>query len=98
MGVVTQLMMQNQAEEARRVAEFFAQVGLPINLAQVGLSPEHSGALDDVAAGAMAFAPIHNLPFTVSAETVKAGVLAADALGTQVASELGDAAYRRVQS
>ncbi|NKB99138.1 MAG: iron-containing alcohol dehydrogenase [Pseudomonadales bacterium] len=35
MGVVAQLMMEGDVTEARRVAEFFARVGLPITLEQM---------------------------------------------------------------
>jgi glycerol dehydrogenase len=70
MGVVTQLMMQQQAEEARRVAEFFVAVGLPVQLAQMGLHAKDKAKLDSVVAGALAFEPIHNLPFKVSATEV----------------------------
>ncbi len=98
MGVVTQLMMQHNPDEAWRVAEFFARVGLPIHLHQLGLDAKSSAEINSVVEGALAFAPIHNLPFEVTAERVRQGILQADFLGREVAQKLGDMAYQRVQS
>ena len=90
MGVLTQLMLQDDAAEARKVAEFFARVGLPVALRQFNLSANDADALTSVAAGAMGFAAIRNLPFEVTQETVHQAILDAD--------ELGEAAYQRVQA
>ncbi len=96
MGLIAQLMIQDQPDEARRVAEFFAAVGLPVHLGQIGLDASQTARINGVVDGALAFAPIHNLPFAVDADVVKAGLLAADELGRTVADEVGDAAYRRL--
>ncbi len=98
MGVVTQLVMQQDVAEATRVTEFFAQVGLPVHLGQIGLARDESARLDSVVMGAMEFAPIHNLPFDVQPEAVMNGILDADTLGREVAGRVGDAAYRRLRS
>jgi len=98
MGVVTQLMLQNDAAEARRVAEFFARVGLPIHLGQIGLAANQGKEIASVAAGAMAFPSIHNLPFEVTQESITQAMLDADKLGRSVAATVGDEAYRRIQS
>jgi glycerol dehydrogenase len=101
MGVVTQLLMENNATEASRVAQFFAQVGLPIHLGQFGLgveSAQDKNQIASVVAGAMAFQPIHNLPFEVTHARVNQAILDADTLGKQVTTTTGDVAYRRLQS
>lgn len=101
MGVVTQLLMEDNAPEASRVAQFFAQVGLPIHLGQFGLSAKDGKDKDKIASvvsGAMAFQPIHNLPFDVTETTVNQAILGADTLGRHVAASAGDIAYRRLQS
>ncbi|MEM9623544.1 MAG: iron-containing alcohol dehydrogenase, partial [Pseudomonadota bacterium] len=95
MGVISQLMMERDTHEAERVAEFFASVGLPIHLEQLGLSGGDPG-IDEVVEGALAFAPIHNLPFAVDANRVKEGLVGANQLGMRVSERLGDAAYRRL--
>jgi len=98
MGVMTQLMMLRDVDEARRVAEFFARVGLPIRFMQIGLEAAARESIDSVVDGAMDFLFIHNMPFTVSAQRVRQAMLDADVLGKSVAEKLGDKAYRRVQA
>lgn len=97
MGVLGQLAMCGEHQEAQRVAEFFAAVGLPVHLGQLGLSEQHPG-LAEVVAGAMGFAPIHNLPFKVTPEIVRKGLLSAHQLGLQVSDTRGDSAYRALHN
>ena len=96
LGVLSQLVMQQQMAEAQRVAEFFVNIGLPVHLGQVDLAPSDS-AIDDIVAGTLAFDPLHNLPFKVTAELVKQSLLDAHALGSEVTQQLGDEAYRRIR-
>ena len=98
MGVTTQLMLQQDLPEARRVSEFFARVGLPVHLGQFDLAATQSKEIASVAEGAMGFDPIHNLPFDVTVETVTQAMLDADELGRSVAADVGDEAYRRLQN
>jgi glycerol dehydrogenase len=96
-GVVTQLVMENDIDEARRVAEFFARVGLPITFDQIGLGDASNADIESVVAGTMAFEPINNLPFAVTGERVTQGLRQANDLGLRVVENLGDLAYRRLQ-
>ena len=98
MGVVAQLMMEGDDAEARRVAAFFARVGLPVTLEQIGVARNKDKELEVVAAGAMGFLGFENLPFPVTQEKVTSGLLAGDALGQTVIAELGDDAYRALQA
>jgi glycerol dehydrogenase len=81
MGVLTQLMLESDPAEAARVARFFATVGLPVHLGQLGLSPQDADALDAVIAGAMGFPYVSNMPFEVDADSLRGALLAADRLG-----------------
>lgn len=96
MGTVTQLMMESRPDEARRVAQFFARVGLPVHLGQVSLGPKDTAAIDKLVEGAIAFPFIGNMPFKVDAGLVHDAVIAAHELGAAVAQQEGDAAYRRL--
>jgi glycerol dehydrogenase len=98
MGLLTQLMIETQEAEARQVAAFFAQVGLPIHLEQLSLSPHDKGVLDTVMEVAMLFPYVGNEPFGVTAETLLAATLQADTLGKDVAKCFGDAAYRNLHA
>jgi len=97
MGTLAQLMMESRPDEARRVADFFAEVGLPIHLGQLGLDvSEHDAALDVVAQATLGFPFIGNMPQPVTPALACASVLDAHALGLAVAADAGDEAYRRL--
>jgi glycerol dehydrogenase len=96
MGTLAQLMMESRPDEAARVAEFFATVGLPIHLGQLSLDATHTSALDVVSEGTVAFPFTGNMPMPVTAELVRSALLDADRLGRTVAQKTGDAPYRRL--
>ena len=98
MGVVAQLVMESNPDEASRVARFFAAVGLPIHLGQISLGPADTAHLETIAGIAAEFPPIHNMPVPVTADVVKSAILEAHELGTSIADSQGDAAYRRLQA
>lgn len=95
MGTLVQLMMES-TEEARRVAEFFANVGLPIHLGQISLGPDSKEAIDTVVEAAMAYPTVHNMPMEMTPDFIRDSILGADELGRVVAADLGDTAYRRL--
>jgi glycerol dehydrogenase len=95
MGTLAQLMMEN-SDEARKVAEFFAQVGLPIHLGQLSLKPENDEALQIVAAATADFPFIGNMPTPITEELILTTIIAAHELGLSVAESLSDAAYRNL--
>jgi len=96
MGTLTQLMVESRPDEARRVAEFFATVGLPVHLGQLSLSDKDNGAIEVVTEGTMQFPYTANMPMPVTAEIVRTAILDAHQLGLTVTGKTGDAAYRRL--
>ena len=96
MGTTAQLVMESRLDEATRVAEFFAKVGLPVHLGQVSLSATDTGALDTLIEGTLEFPFIDNMPMKVDADVARNAVLGAHELGISVADKIGDAAYRRL--
>jgi len=98
MGTLAQLMMESRPDEAARVAEFFAAVGLPIHLGQLSLDAGDSRALDVVVEGTLAFPFIANMPQAVTAPLVRSAIIDAHALGLSVAGKSGDASYRRLHA
>jgi glycerol dehydrogenase len=96
MGTLAQLMMESRLDEAERVAEFFATVGLPIHLGQLSLDAGDTSALDVIIEGTLAFPFIGNMPQPLTAELVRSAVLDAHRLGLSMAEKIGDAAYRRL--
>jgi glycerol dehydrogenase len=89
MGTLAQLLLEASQdpaaqEEAERAARFFVQVGLPVQLQQLALSPQDEPALRQVVEAAMLFPFIGNMPFAVTADALFDAVLAADRLGRRV--------------
>ena len=85
MGVLAQLMLESDRTEAVRAAKFFAGVGLPVHLGQLGLSPADEESVGAVVGGALAFPYLVNMPFSVDSGALRQAILDADALGRGVA-------------
>ncbi len=97
MGTLTQLVMESK-EEASRVAEFFAEVGLPIHLGQLSLGVDDRSALGLVAEATMEFPFIGNMPLALTPESILASIIEAHELGLEVAQAIGDVAYKRLHT
>ena len=96
MGTLTQLMVESRPDEAKRVAEFFATVGLPVHLGQLSLDAKETDAIEVVTEGTMQFPYTANMPMQVTSETVRTAILDAHQLGLSVTGKIGDSAYRRL--
>jgi glycerol dehydrogenase len=93
MGLLTQLVLESNLEEATRVAEFFVQIGLPVHLGQLGLGPDDRAELSAVVADSLAFPFLANLPFEVNGDMLHRAVLEAHQLGVAVTARRGEAGY-----
>ncbi len=82
-GTLTQLVLEKLPEaELRPVLQWMVDIGLPVTLAQLGISDGSEAHLLPVARAACAEGDtLHNLPFEVGPEAVVAAMQAADALG-----------------
>ena len=82
-GTLVQLVMENRSrEEIKEVIGFCLEVGLPITLADIGVTDVTEAKIRKVAeASCAAGETIHNEPFAVTPAIVYAAILAADALG-----------------
>jgi len=97
MGLLTHLCLEGQPGEARRIAEFFAEVGLPVHLGHLSLSADrHDRELDGIVREALKIFFVHNEPFKVTAQKLKRALVQAHRLGMEVSREMGDEAYRRL--
>jgi glycerol dehydrogenase len=96
MGTLAQLVLESRGDEARRVARFFAQVGLPVHLCQLRIDAADANALDTIADAALAFPFIGNMPMPIDAAILRRGLLDAHALGLAVCERTGDASYQRL--
>jgi glycerol dehydrogenase len=98
MGTLAQLMMESRPDEAVRVAEFFAAIGLPVHLRQLSVDAADNSALDVIVEGTLGFPFIGNMPLPVTARLVRAAVLGANEVGLSVTGKTGDTAYRRLHN
>lgn len=82
-GTLVQLVLENRPrEQIEEVINFFAEVGLPTTLAEIGITAASEEKIMKVAeAACVAGETIHNEPFNVTVPAVYASILAADALG-----------------
>ena len=82
-GLLVQLVLEGQPRSVvESVLGFATQVGLPVTLAQIGLTDLPRDLLDQIAHRATAKGEtIHNEPFEVRPDMVADAILAADALG-----------------
>jgi len=94
MGLLTQLVFESRDAEARRVAEFFAAVGLPIHLGQLSLGADDGRQLRSVMETALTLPFVGNEPLPVTVDGLLTASRRADGLGRQVAQATGEAAYR----
>ena len=82
-GLLVQLVLEGQPRPVlEQVLHFAAEVGLPVTLAEIGLTDLPAELLQQVAARATAEGEtIHNEPFEVRPDMVGDAIRAADALG-----------------
>jgi glycerol dehydrogenase len=95
-GLMTQLVMEDRKAEARRVAEFFCSVGLPVHLGHLSLSPSDSHFLTVIADGTVEFDTTPNMPMEVDRAMVLAAFAGAHDVGIATVNEFGDDAYGRL--
>jgi len=96
MGTLAQLVLESRSDEARRVALFFVQVGLPVHLGQLCIDAGDARALDTIVDGTLAFPFIGNMPMPIDAAVLRTGLLGAHDLGLAVREQAGDASYQRL--
>ena len=82
-GVITQLVLENAPkEELNRVLDFCVSVGLPVTMAQIGVTEPTEGKIRQVAEIACAESDTaQNMPFEVNPDMVANAIWAADAIG-----------------
>ncbi len=96
-GLVTQLILEGNKAEARRVCEFMAKVGLPVHMEQLGLDADKDAeGLKEAMAVAAGTPLAASEPFEVTQEKLSAAFEEAHQMGLEVAQGTGDSAYREL--
>jgi glycerol dehydrogenase len=84
-GTIVHLVLENApSRELEEVLKFCTDVGLPVTLGDLNVKNPSGAALREAAEKTAAPGEtIHNMPFTVTPETVYDAILGADAIGTR---------------
>lgn len=96
MGVLTQLTLEGNSQEAKKVSNFFASVGLPVALSQLSLSVDDTSQLDAIATTAVAAPIMNNEPFDVSPQSVIEAITLADKIGSDTINVHGQGPYENL--
>lgn len=96
-GTGLQVALDGDEAEAEKVTEFFARVGLPVHLEQVGIDVTDSDEMDRLVDEVLQFGPLKNIPRDIDGQTVRDGLLAADRRGRAVTERLGDGPFRALR-
>lgn len=89
MGTPVQLTLEAAADEAARVAEFFATIVRAVHLGQLSLDAGDKSALAIVNQGTLAFPFTANMPMRVTMESVRTAILDAHRLRLTVVEKTG---------
>lgn len=84
--LIAQLVLENRTtEEIRRIQSFCLKVGLPVTLAQIGITERVEEQLCAVVTKASEpNSYVHNMPFTVEKDALLGAILIADTLGHEL--------------
>jgi glycerol dehydrogenase len=96
-GLVSQLILEQDPEEARRVARFLAGVGLPVSLKHLQLDIQKDApAILEAMKAAVKEPFANNEPFDISPESLFSAFSKADQMGREIVSDVGDEAFRKI--
>jgi glycerol dehydrogenase len=96
-GLVAQLLLEENPGEARKVARFLCGIGLPVCLEQFGLDPERdSESIMDAMKAAAKEPIVNNEPFEITPEKLLSAFLAADRLGREIINSAGKEAFNKL--
>jgi glycerol dehydrogenase len=98
-GLISQLILENDPEEARRVARFLAEVGLPISLDHLRLDfHKDSQIIMEAMTSALKEPFANNEPFELSPEKLALAFGKADLLGRAIVADIGDRPFRKIHT
>lgn len=90
-GVLVQLVLENDIENLNKVLEFNYNVGLPICFEDMGSTLVDNDELMRVCVATCdSNDTVHNMPFEVTVDSVKAAIIVADGLGMKYKQQRGE--------
>jgi glycerol dehydrogenase len=99
-GLLVHLILEDDLDEARKVARFLARLGLPVHLGQLSLDLHgDEKSLQEAMKAAVTTSPfVHNEPFEVTPEKLLAALSQADEVGKECLATMGDAAWHEARA
>ncbi len=89
-GLIAHLVLEGESLEARRIARFLTEVGLPVSLRQLQMQRDRDSViLMDAMRAAVKEPFAHNEPFEVTPEKLYSALLEADAIGAEIMAAAG---------
>ena len=95
-GLLTQLTFEGQINEVEKAGEFFAKVGLPVNLAQLGIDKTDLSSLNRVMESAQKASTMQNEPMVLDTSSLVDAALEADKIGSKLLETVGESAYLKI--
>ena len=95
-GLLTQLTFEGQINELKKAGEFFAKVGLPVNLAQLGIDKSDLSSLNRVMESAQKASTMQNEPMLLDTSSLVDAALEADKIGSKLLETIGESAYLKI--
>lgn len=97
MGIMTHLILEKQLDEARKVADFLASVGLPVHPGQLSLDPETDReAIENAMTASVESGLTASEPFTVTPDTLLEAFIQASRLGFETVESIGEKPYLKL--
>ena len=93
-----ELVLENQTDEARKVARFFAKVGLPVHFGQLSLYPRNKTQMVEVMEAAVAAPIMANEPMAVTTDALVEVASQVHDLGIEITKSEGDAPFSALHS
>lgn len=98
-GIVVQLLLEGEKQEAERISRFLAALGLPASVEQFSLDFEkHAEALKEAASEAIESTLTASEPFKVTTDAIFEAFREANLLGIKSVEHTGESAYRYLHS
>ena len=85
-----------QINELKKAGEFFAKVGLPVNLAQLGIDKSDLSSLNRVMESAQKASTMQNEPMLLDTSSLVDAALEADKIGSKLLETIGESAYLKI--
>ena len=90
------MVFEDDGDEAEKAAEFFAKVGLPVNLKQLSVERSDKNSLERIMTAALNASTMRNEPMELKRSDLIDAALVVDKIGTQILDNYSDMGYSKL--